>query len=169
MIDVSINANSVLESLQALETSLKTKAVRAGLVSVAKPIKAAAKNLAPKDKGDLAKAIGHKTLSKRDAARIDLYQGSSNQVSENNPGLAIIIGPNRKVGGKSQAYIGTLAEHGTKKRFRHYRKARLKHLPGYMHGGTEGTHFMARALSRNQGDIPGRFYSGLANHLDRIK
>lgn len=169
-LDIQLDTQAIQKQLDSLADGIRTKTVRAGLVKAASPIKKTMKSLAPRLTGDLAKAVGHKTLSKRDAARIDLFAGGSNRISVVNPGVAIIVGPNRKnTQGYNQAYKATLMEHGVKPGFRRYKKARLRsRYSGYMTEGFRGTYFMARALEQNESGMTDRFYEGVAAYLNRI-
>ena len=169
-LDIQLDTKAIQKQLDQLADGIRTKAVRAGLVKAASPIKKTMKALAPKRTGDLAKAVGHQTLSKRDAGRIDLFAGGSNRVSVANPGVAIIVGPNRKNRkGYGQAYKATLMEHGVKASFRRYKKPHLRsQYSGYMTEGFRGTFFMARALEQNESGMADRFYHGVAAYLNRI-
>jgi hypothetical protein len=169
-LDIQIDTQDVKNRLDELADGLRNRAVRAGLVKAAAPIKRSMKSLAPKLSGDLSKSIGHKTLSRRDAARIDLFAGGSNRVSVENPGVSIIVGPNRKnARGYSQAYKATLMEHGVKRGFRRYKKPRKgSQSLGYMYEGFSGTYFMARSLEQNQSGMNDRFYAGVSAYLNRI-
>jgi len=169
-LDIQVDTQAIQKQLDSLADGIRTKAVRAGLVKAVAPIKKTMKALAPKLTGDLAKAVGHKTLSKRDAGRIDLFAGGSNRVSVANPGVAIIVGPNRKnAKGYNQAYKATLVEHGVKRTFRRYKKPRLRtRYSGYLYEGFRGSFFMARSLDQNQSGMTDRFYQGVAAYLNRI-
>lgn len=168
-LDIQLDTQAIQKQLDELADGIRTKAVRAGLVKAASPIKRSMKSLAPKLTGDLAKAVGHKTLSKRDAARIDLFAGSANRVSVVNPGVAIIVGPNRKnAQGYNQAYKATLMEHGTSNGWRDFKRVRLRDRPGYHSDGFRGTYFMTRSLQQNESGMTDRFYQGVAAYLNRI-
>lgn len=120
-----------------LEAKLKESAVRAGLVRAIAPTKRVAKALAPKDKGHMARAIGHRTISKTAKTRLGI---ASDQV-------ALLIGANRRVNGRYQGRKGLWHEYGT------------EHM--------EPSPFLLPALEQTQGGFAGRFYDGLANYLDR--
>lgn len=169
-LDIQLDTRAIDQQLEALADGIRTKVVRAGLVKAVAPIKKTMKALAPKLTGDMAKAVGHKTLSKRDSARIDLFAGGSNRVSVANPGVAIIVGPNRKNRkGYNQAYKATLIEHGVKPSFRRYKNARLRsRYSGYMTEGFQGSYFMAKSLEQNESGMTDRFYEGVAAYLNRI-
>ncbi len=168
-LDIQVDTQAIQKQLDQLADGIRTKAVRAGLVKAASPIKKTMKALAPKLTGDLAKAVGHKTLSRRDAGRIDLFAGSSNRVSVANPGVAIIVGPNRKnAQGYNQAYKATLMEHGTSNGWRNFKRVRLRDRPGYHSDGFRGKYFMARSLQQNESGMTDRFYQGVAAYLNRI-
>ncbi|MCP4595757.1 HK97 gp10 family phage protein [Neptuniibacter sp.] len=158
----------VLARLENLESELKVKAVRSGLTRVAAPLKKTAKRLMPVDEGDLAKAVGHKTVTKRQQARLNVFEGSSNRISVDNPGIAIIVGANRKVNGLNQSYKATLVEFGVKRKWRTYKKRRLRKYPGYHFGGIKGKYVMSRALSQTSPQIGTLYYQGVARYLNRI-
>lgn len=123
--------------LGALEARLKASAVRAGLVRAIAPTKRAAKALAPKDEGHMARAIGHRTISKTAKARLGIAADE----------VALLVGTNRRVNGRWQGRKGMWQEHGT------------EHM--------EASPFLGPALEQTQGNFAGRFYDGLANYLDR--
>jgi|GEM_PF-4394111 len=129
--------------LKALGDELEQgKAVRAGLVAAIKPVKPEAKSLARKDTGDMAQAIGHRSLSKRAKQRLGI--ASSDE--------ALLVGPNRKVNGRYQGAKGRWNEFGTTRNGKKIMKARP---------------FMAPALQAHEGGLEARFYAGLSKFLAR--
>lgn len=123
--------------MKDLERKLKDGAVRAGLVQAIKPVKKTAKSLAPSDQGNLARAVGHRSISKRAKSRLGIAQDQA----------ALLVGTNRKVGGRWQGKKGLWQEHGT------------EHM--------DANPFLAPALSQNLNGFTGRFYDGMSRYLDR--
>ncbi len=131
------NADQMLADLKKLEQKLQDKAVRSGLVAFVAPIKRKAKELAPKMSGDMAKAIGHRQLSKRAKGRLGI--ASTTQ--------ALLVGPNRKVNGKYQGKKGLWHEYGTE---------RMNMNP-----------FLLPAMQSEASGGASRFYDGLKRALDK--
>lgn len=129
----------VLQQLRDLEKSLKNKAVRSGLVEVAKPIKATAKQMAPKQSGALAKAVGHRSVNSRQKQRLGLAKDQ----------VALIVGPNRKVNGRWQTKKGLWQEYGTE--------------------NMTANPFLGPALDKHQGGNQQRFYQGLQRALEKLR
>nr|WP_300312754.1 HK97-gp10 family putative phage morphogenesis protein [Halomonas sp.] len=129
--------DEALHDLRALEASLQHGAVRAGLVRAIAPTKRLAKRLAPQDTGAMARAIGHRSLSKSAKSRLGIPAQN----------VALLVGPNRKVNGRWQGRKGMWQELGT------------EHM--------EANPFMTPALEQTQSGMAGRFYHGLRDYLDR--
>ncbi|WP_027967317.1 HK97-gp10 family putative phage morphogenesis protein [Halomonas halocynthiae] len=127
----------VKAQLSALEDNIKERAIRSGLVAVASPIKRTAKSLAPKESGDMAKAVGHLNINKRQRSRLGFKAGE----------VGILIGTNRKIRGRWQGKKGMWHEYGT------------EHM--------DANPFLEPAMSQNQGGTQKRFYDGLSKYLDR--
>ncbi|MCP1314388.1 MULTISPECIES: HK97-gp10 family putative phage morphogenesis protein [unclassified Halomonas] len=125
------------QELRALEDSIRERAIRAGLVAFAAPVKRDAKVLAPTDRGDLAQAIGHRNINKRQRSRLGMTVGE----------VGILVGANRRINGRWQGRKGLWQEGGT------------EHM--------EANPFLAPALQKNQGGGTSRFYQGLSRYLDR--
>lgn len=123
--------------LRALESKLRQAAIRAGLVRAIGPTKKAAKRMAPRQSGDLERAIGHKQISKSAKSRLGVQAET----------VALLVGANRRVGGRWQGKKGMWHEYGT------------EHM--------EANPFLAPALEQTQGAFAGRFYDGLSGYLDR--
>ncbi|MFI0472242.1 HK97-gp10 family putative phage morphogenesis protein [Halomonas sp. HMF6819] len=123
--------------LKALENNIRERAIRAGLVAVASPIKKTAKQLAPADSGDMAQAIGHRNINRRQRSRLGFKPDE----------VGILIGANRRINGRWQGRKGLWHEHGT------------EHMTP--------NPFLAPALAQNQSGTPQRFYEGLSKYLDR--
>ncbi|RTR01941.1 hypothetical protein [Halomonas nitroreducens] len=123
--------------MAGLEHKLQHGAVRAGMVRAIAPVKKTAKANAPKDSGDLARAVGHRSLSKRAKGRLGLGADT----------VALLVGTNRRVGGRWQGRKGLWQEHGT------------EHMTA--------NPFLGPALEQHQSGFGGRFYAGLSRYLDR--
>ncbi|KFF48101.1 hypothetical protein GY26_16040 [Gammaproteobacteria bacterium MFB021] len=132
-----VDFDQVLQQLEQVGQKLRTGAVRAGLVSVAAPIKRTAKELAPRQTGDLARAINHRSVRKRDRARLGVAEGE----------VAIVVGAGRKVNGRSQLAKQGWQERGTR---------RMGANP-----------FLAPALQNNSSGIEHRFYAGMSRYLEK--
>ncbi len=135
----SLTVDQTIAELKKLSAEIKGKSLRAGVVAAIRPVKKDAKSNAPKKEGHLSQAIGHKSLSKRAKSRLGYRENT----------VALLVGPNRRVGGRYQGRKGLWHEHGTK-----WMKAKP---------------FMSPALERNQSGMSSRFYTGLAKHLDKLK
>ncbi|RUR34479.1 HK97-gp10 family putative phage morphogenesis protein [Vreelandella nanhaiensis] len=129
--------DDVQQELRALEENIRERAIRAGLVSLAAPVKRDAKAMAPADTGDLAQAIGHRNINKRQRSRLGLAQGE----------VGILVGANRRINGRWQGRKGLWHEQGT------------EHMTP--------NPFLLPALQKNEGGAAGRFYQGLSRYLDR--
>lgn len=133
--------SSLVKELEALQEGLGEKGIRSALVSGARPLKATMKRMAPVDKGNLSKAVGHVSISKRAKARLGVKEGMA----------AILVGANRKipVNGRKvwQGKKGHWMEEGTE---------HMRPRP-----------FMAPALAATAGSMEPLFYRGIANYLER--
>lgn len=98
------NPNELIKSLQLLSKDLQVKALRSGIVSAIKPVKAAMKQMAPKKYGGLAGSIGHVNLSGTARGRI----GAGGQI-------AILVGVVRRSQGRLQYRKAIWHDLGTKK------------------------------------------------------
>jgi len=127
----------VRRELADLEVKLRESAVRAGLVRAIAPTKRRAKALAPKDEGHLARAIGHRSISKTAKARLGIAADTT----------ALLVGANRRVNGRYQGRKGLWHEFGT------------EHMAA--------NPFLSPALEQTQPGFGNRFYAGLAAYLDR--
>ncbi|UQI41932.1 HK97-gp10 family putative phage morphogenesis protein [Vreelandella venusta] len=132
-----VHLQDVQRELKALEDNIKERAIRAGLVSVVAPVKRTAKSEAPTDSGDMAKAIGHRNINKRQRSRLGFKAGE----------VGILVGTNRRINGRWQGRKGMWQEHGTE--------------------NMEANPFLWPAMQQHQGGTPGRFYQGLSKYLDR--
>lgn len=101
----------VQRELKALEDNIKERAIRAGLVSVVAPVKRTAKSEAPTHSGDMARAVGHRNINKRQRARLGMRLGE--------------VGTNRRINGRWQGLKGMWQEHeGHVARARHRKHGR---------------------------------------------
>ncbi|WP_375058414.1 hypothetical protein [Zobellella sp. DQSA1] len=139
-LDVGLQGHDqALRELSQLERRLQTRAVRAGLVEFVRPIKSAAQAMAPKDSGDLARAVGHRSLPNRLKGRLGIAAQT----------VALLVGPNRKVKGRWQGRKGLWQEHGTER--------------------MEASPFMGPALEQGRAGGEQRFYKGLSQSLERMR
>lgn len=129
--------DEVQQELRALEDNIKERAIRAGLVALAAPIKRTAKANAPADTGDMAQAVGHRNINKRQRRRLGMTPGE----------VGILVGTNRRINGKWQGLKGLWHEGGT------------EHMTP--------NPFLLPALQQHEGGGAGRFYQGLSRYLDR--
>lgn len=165
-------AAQIRERLAGLEAELQQRAIRAGLNRAAKPILETMQSLVPVQQGEgggaLKQSLGRRALSKTARGRLGLAEST----------VATRIGAIKKVNGNSQAYVGSLVEHGvdpsTRKVFRriggtHNLKRRYAHIRTYTytHPGQAEQPFMAPALKRNASQFEGRFYEGMSAYLKR--
>ncbi|SES12527.1 phage protein, HK97 gp10 family [Vreelandella subterranea] len=127
----------IQRDLRDLEDNLKERAIRAGLVSVVSPVKKTAKSEAPTESGDMAQAIGHRNINKRQRSRLGFKAGE----------VGILVGTNRRINGIWQGRKGMWQEHGTE--------------------NMDANPFLWPAMQQHQSGAPGRFYEGLAKYLDR--
>lgn len=176
MIDIEQDGEDLLAELPELESNLKTKAVRAGLLRGMRPLKRALQVNAPRSRGDLAKAIGHRTLTPTD--RIVLMMGPSvrNALSLGADQQAVLVGPNKKVRGYNQAFKGTMTEFGVDRHLIRPRKKNLHQslrlrggawVKQVIHPGVKPQYWMAESLAQSQSEIDQGFYDGLARFLDK--
>lgn len=192
MIEFKGDQQALISQLGKLSAELQAKALRSGLVRAAAPIKQSAKSLAPvhqpdpaakrkRRPGTLAESIGHTTLTEQQRSNFVLIQGARGRVSVSNPGISIIIGPNRKVNGYSQGFVGSLMEFGVTPGARSRRvfggttlgrrgkSVRVvRSTAKYFHPGVTAKPFLAPALQANESQIESRFYQGIARYLKRI-
>lgn len=167
MIDLNLDnqLNDLLKDLTRLEETLQNKVVRSGLVALSKPIKKDMAANAPKNQGYLAQSINHKSLNKRQKSRMNIVDSD----------VAILVGPNKKVNGFSQARKANLVEGGVKA---HTIESKSKVLAiganGFAagkikHPGIKADPFMENALKSNEINISSLFYKGMAKTLDKIR
>ena len=165
MIDFNGNdTESILKALDELEVTLQSKIVRSGLVSAISPVKKDMKSLAPKKSGDLAQSINHKSLNKRQKARLNIDEST----------VAILAGPNKKVNGENVNWRANFIEGGVKKHFIKAKRKKLK-IGGNIvsseieHPGIKANPFMEKAISNNEANSVSLFYQGMAKTLNKIR
>ncbi len=162
-----------IDRLGELSGTLQKKVVGSGLTAAAKPVKEAMRLLSPVGKtGRLRDAIGQNRVSARASDRLDLFDTED---LEESGALAVLIGPNRRVGGRRRASLANLLEHGTKPHRIKPRSARgiLKLRGGLfarsvLHPGIKATRYMERALEQAGSQIEERFFEGMSKRLDRL-
>lgn len=164
-------SEKAVKQLGELEEELKTKAVRAGLSPLATEVRKRMQTLAPDDTGVLKQSINRTSISGRAAARLKIF----GQTPKLNPGeVALLIGPNKRVGGVRRSSIAHLIEGGTKPHTLTPKRASvLRFRDGFAksvdHPGTRGQPFMEPALDSVDGSR-GRelFDKGLERHLRKL-
>lgn len=176
MFDVNLKAEGferLDKELKLFKADIKTKARRAGLVEMAKPIKKTLKSEIPigrgyDNTGALSKSIGHASVSKSDKGALGL--GVNDE--------AIIVGATRKVLDRSY-----------KKRFQHYKLNWLdkgvkphiirakkggslkfggRHVQEVLHSGVQARGLLQRAYSQHQGSFENLWSVGAAKALRRF-
>jgi len=160
----------LVKELRGLSEDLQRKAVDAGLVTSMKPIKAAMKTTAPRNKhGYIADSIGHRNVSKTAKARLGIDPEDR----------AKLVGPTKKVNiNDKKIGLGRLAhllEEGTAPHLIRFKNKKALHGNGnwfaqeVKHPGIRATYFMANSLAIHQSRVPALFYQGLAKHLNKRK
>lgn len=134
---LGVHLQEVRRDLKMLETQLQERAIRAGLVQVAAPVKKSARKMAPRETGALSRAVGHLNINRRQRSRLGLKAGT----------VGILVGTNRRVGGRYQGRKGMWHEHGT------------EHM--------DANPFLWPAMQQHSSGAQGRFYQGLSRYLDR--
>lgn len=132
-----VHLQDMQRELKALEDNIKERAIRAGLVAVVAPVKRTAKSQAPTDSGDMARAVGHLNLNRRQRSRLGFKAGE----------VGLLVGTNRRINGRWQGRKGMWQEHGTNR--------------------MDANPFLLPAMQQHQSGVPGRFYQGLSKYLDR--
>ena len=172
MIEIKADTQDALRRMELVSDELKSKAVGSGLTAAAKPIKATMAQLTPVDQGDLKRAVNQRRVSGRAAARLSLF-GDSVRLA---PGqVAILIGPNKKIGKRNQARVGNLLEFGTKAHTikpRGLRGVLRIGATGFArkvrHPGIRPIKYMQRSLDANAQQIDDLFIEGVSKRLDKL-
>ena len=122
------------------------------------------KSLAPKKSGDLAQSINHKSLNKRQKARLSIDDSD----------VAILAGPNKKVNGENVNWRANFIEGGVKSHFISAKRKKLK-IGGNVvnkeiaHPGIKANPFMGKAINNNKENSVSLFYQGMTKTLDKIR
>lgn len=153
--------------MKKLSDELQVRATRAGLRAAGKPIVQDAQTMAPIDEGHLYDSINQSLLGKAKAAKINLFTGAKKRIQIDNPAIAMIIGPNKKIEGEHQGFKGALLEFGTTPGGRVGKRGRMRGVK-YQSKGITADPFLAPAFESNQSGINARFYKGLTRYLNRI-
>lgn len=177
MINVEgVDFDQVNRDLARLSKEIQDKAIRSGLTRAAGPIKKSMASNAPQKSGDLSQSINQKLVTKGQASR--LSPEVRGQLISSTSGVAIIVGPNKKVNNKSQVYKAIFAESGTASHV-----IKPKTTGGFLrffggvgslfskkidHPGAKANPFMQKALTQNESQLQTRFYQGLAARLDKL-
>ena len=157
-----VDRKEILRDLDQLDRVLKTKAVRSGLTEVSKPIRRAMKSLAPRRTGLLRRSIGTRNLSATAQQRLDLWTRDRRDDVLEAGTVAVLIGPNRRIGGVNRARIAALLEFGTKS------FTNKGTFPGTRNPGIRARRFMGRALDVNLTQVERLFFRGMARRLDEL-
>lgn len=168
---------AVLKELGNLEEALQKKVVKAGLTAAAKPLKSTMKRLAPRGRtGVLQAAIGQQQISAGAGMRLDLWDRDRTNDKLEAGTHAILVGPNRKVKGKSRASVAALLEFGTNPHVIRPKRADKLAFGGgrgfakkVRHPGIRPRRFMERTLSAEAGQVEAGFFAGISRKLDQVK
>lgn len=163
-----------LELLDLVSDELKTKVIRRGLDVASKPIVDTMRAMAPNKTGMLRTAINRTKLSDRAANRLDLFGHGPVSVSAGTQ--AVLIGPNRNIGGIKRAHVANFLEEGTKgpyviKPKRGKRGLRLgngKFVTKVNHPGVRARRFMAAAHKAGEDGFEDRFFKGMSDRLKKL-
>jgi HK97 gp10 family phage protein len=153
--------------LKRLSQELQVKATRAGLRAAGKPVVNRVKDAAPVDDGDLSQSINLKLLGKKKTAKLRPLVARNQRSIINNPGVVMIIGPNKKVDGKHQGFKGALMEFGSSAG---ERVGKRGHMKGhrYISKGVQAQPFLEPSFDAEKAGINRRFYKGMTRYLNRI-
>lgn len=168
-LDVKIeNVGDVQRVLGSMGDDLRRKAIRSGLRAAAKPVADKMRDLAP---GRFKRAISVTQFSKRQSERL---RGTLARVEIPRDGVAMIIGPNRKVDGVRVAQLAHLVEFKTRPHKIRPRNnvtsfGRDEFASGEIdHPGSDADPFMSEALRRTNVSFQRYFFEGLQKHLNRL-
>lgn len=182
MITAKVDAAKALEGLKALGEELRVKAVVAGLQKPGRVLRSAMQDMAPRASGILQQSIQSRQLSKSAGERLDVFTGAKGRAQvtiDPNAAAAVLVGPNKKVKGRTRAYVAVVLEGGAGSHtIRPRRKNAKQRLAlaynvvvkgGVTHPGVRPRPFMERALAVTGPQIEALFYQGLQAHLDKLK
>lgn len=178
----NFDADSVQQELRALSEELKMKAVRAGLVKVATLDVALMKQNVPVETGTLQKTVSRRQLSRTAVARLGLGVDT----------LTMLVGPNRKVGGKYYGRLANITEGGAgphvivpkaetrvqgllrAQGLRGVKRMVLANGRGFFaarvnHPGMRANPFMFRSSEQSSSQVEGLFYQGVSDYLNRLR
>jgi len=133
------NIAEVIDSLKAMGVELDSPDLQRMLKAQAMPIINSAKNLAPKDSGDLAKSIGFITGKDKDNK------------------TKVLIGLRKEY---YNNYLGVMFEYGT--------VARIQQDTGRYTGIIEARPFMRPALDQNAGKVTDGIINGVDKILSKL-
>jgi len=171
--ELSPQHRETIERLQVLSDELQHKVIGSALTAAARPLKNAMKSLSPTKTGKLRDSIGQSRISARAAGRLDLFE--NDESLEQAGTIGVLVGPNKKVGGRLRSRLANLLEFGTKAHRIKPKSARgiLKLRGGLFarsvqHPGIKPTRYMAQALEQAGDQIEAQFFEGMAKRLDRL-
>lgn len=168
-----------LERLQGLAGNLQEKGLRSALRGAAKPLAAAMKAAAPDDPRTggtrLAQAINITQAKK--GARVRTGRGDR-FVDVETDEAAVVVGPNKKVGGQNVAWLAWMLEGGTKP---HKIGPKAKNAANRLiiggrtlpkgqsvtHPGIRPRGWMANAFVAAAGQVEQGFYTGLEQWIKK--
>ena len=162
-----------LNELQALSADLQEKGVRAALHASSIPLVKAMRSKAPDDRSTagsrLAQAI-NKTQAKTGAGVITGAGGRSVNLDSGEVGL--IIGPNKKVDGRSVRGVAIITEWGAKAHKISAKNNIFKIGPRIFRGtinhpGVKAQHWMSGAFTSVEGQYQEGFYRGLEKWMNK--
>lgn len=173
MIDVEVDTAETLRELRELSADLQDKAIKSALRVAAKPLADAMKRGAPDDSSTpgtrLAQAVNITQATKGTRVRT----GAGGRMVDVGEGeFGVVVGPNKKVGGKKVDYIAWMLESGTKPHKISSKNNILKLGPRFLRGsiqhpGVRARYWMSGAFASASGQVESQFYVGLERYLDK--
>lgn len=184
MIGSELDTSAIQRELQNLSAELRMKAVRAGIVNVAKLDVSLMKSTAPVETGDLKSAVNRRQLSKSNMSKLGISTAGDT--------LAVVVGPNKKVKGRYFGRLANITEGGAKPHvivprqesnvqallrshgLRGNKSMILANGQGFFakrvnHPGTRPDPFMKESYDQSAGQVEGLFYSGVRDYLNRVR
>lgn len=167
------NLADVDAALADMAADLRFKAVRSGLRQAAKPIAQAMQRLAPQgETGALRQSINIISLRERQAERLG---GTLAELRQTDPDLVtMIIGPNKRVGGRTRGWLAHIIEFGAKPhriRTQFGRRLRIGRdvVSGELrHPGIRAQPFIEPAAEGTEAAQQTAFFQGLSKHLTTL-
>lgn len=170
--DVAQNKRTLGE-LRALSSDLQEKAVKSALRVAAKPLAEAMKRTAPDDPrtagSRLERAVS--ITQAKTGARVRTGAGGRSVALESGE-FGVIVGPNKKVDGRSQAGLALMLEGGTKvhkisSKNNILRIGRSFIARAIQHPGAQATNWIGGAFDSAASQVENQFYVGLEKWIKR--